>query len=170
MLAVGSAQSVHCCPPVQNGTRAPLPRRAHTCPSRRRWSCQIPSPLSSAPCSKGCSSGMSTGAWAAWAVGESCWARRVLWRCPWLWRGRRVSWHSTLNPRAQPTSLCRAQEVKEEPFFKGLDWQMVFLQKVRGAQGHGEDGYKERARGMSTGAQGRDKGHKGLLWGHKEGL
>lgn len=31
-----------------------------------------------------------------------------------------------------PSSLARAQEVKEEPFFKGLDWQMVFLQKVRG--------------------------------------
>lgn len=30
-----------------------------------------------------------------------------------------------------PPSLPRAQEVKEEPFFKGLDWQMVFLQKVR---------------------------------------
>jgi len=31
-----------------------------------------------------------------------------------------------------PPSLPRAQEVKEEPFFQGLDWQMVFLQKVRG--------------------------------------
>lgn len=31
-----------------------------------------------------------------------------------------------------PSSLHRAQEVKEEPFFKGLDWQMVFLQKVGG--------------------------------------
>lgn len=37
-----------------------------------------------------------------------------------------------------PPLLLRAQEVKEEPFFKGLDWQMVFLQKVRGtAQGWG---------------------------------
>lgn len=45
----------------------------------------------------------------------------------------RVCWHSPLRPPSPPTSsLHRAQEVKEEPFFKGLDWQMVFLQKVRG--------------------------------------
>jgi beta-adrenergic-receptor kinase len=28
-------------------------------------------------------------------------------------------------------SLHRAQEVKESPFFRSLDWQMVFLQKVK---------------------------------------
>lgn len=46
-----------------------------------------------------------------------------------------------------PNSLPRAQEVKEEPFFKGLDWQMVFLQKVRGV-GHGtghRKGYRAQA-------------------------
>lgn len=64
-------------------------------------------------------------------------------------QGRRLCWHSTpaleLQPgacSAHPTSLPRAQEVKEEPFFKGLDWQMVFLQKVRGTTpGHGK-GYR----------------------------
>lgn len=27
--------------------------------------------------------------------------------------------------------FCSAQEVKEHPFFKGIDWQQVYLQKVR---------------------------------------
>lgn len=41
------------------------------------------------------------------------------------------------SAHSPPTLLLRAQEVKEEPFFKGLDWQMVFLQKVRGTMpGH----------------------------------
>lgn len=61
-------------------------------------------------------------------------------------QGRRSCWRSTLAPGLQPgacsahaTLLPRAQEVKEEPFFKGLDWQMVFLQKVRDTTpGHGK--------------------------------
>lgn len=28
--------------------------------------------------------------------------------------------------------FCSAQEVKEHPFFKGIDWQQVYLQKVKG--------------------------------------
>lgn len=37
------------------------------------------------------------------------------------------------EPWAWPLNLYphRAQEVKESPFFRSLDWQMVFLQKVR---------------------------------------
>lgn len=33
--------------------------------------------------------------------------------------------------------LHRAQEVKESPFFRSLDWQMVFLQKVTPYPGAG---------------------------------
>lgn len=36
-------------------------------------------------------------------------------------------------------SLHRAQEVKESPFFRSLDWQMVFLQKVKVYPGVGWD-------------------------------
>lgn len=43
--------------------------------------------------------------------------------------------HCGQHCRIHPALPRSAQEVKEEPFFKGLDWQMVFLQKVRGAQG-----------------------------------
>lgn len=31
----------------------------------------------------------------------------------------------------QLLSFCSAQEVKEHPFFKGIDWQQVYLQKVK---------------------------------------
>lgn len=32
-------------------------------------------------------------------------------------------------PRLIPNSIVRADEVKEHPFFKGIDWQLVYLQK-----------------------------------------
>lgn len=67
---------------------------------------------------------MSTGAWAAWGEGQ----------CPQSPQGigQGVLAQPPCGHAHLPSSLHRAQEVKEEPFFKGLDWQMVFLQKVSG--------------------------------------
>ena len=144
------------CASLSPCTRVPRCLCAHGVSDRalslRPSSCRNPSPPSCAPCSRGCCSETSTGGWAAWGAGESWQARWAPAPCPGLgWKaGRegRVCWCSTPAPglqpgasSAHPTSLPRAQEVKEEPFFKGLDWQMVFLQKVRGTMPGHEKGY-----------------------------